>query len=59
MSTLELSQSATKTRVGDLAANDGHHIKTVSLKMLEIAEKLESLNKERHVLEVENKGTLI
>ena len=59
MSTLELSQSATKTRAGDHAANDGHHIKTVSLKMLEIAEKLESLNKERHVLEVENKGKLI
>jgi len=55
MSSLDLSQSASKTGVGDHVPNDGHHIRTVSLKMLEIAEKLESLNKQCHVLEVENK----
>ena len=34
----------------------GHHIRPVSIKMLEIAEKLDNLNKECQILNVENKG---
>ena len=35
---------------------DGHNIRPVSMQMLEIAEKLETLNKECQILNVENKG---
>ena len=37
-------------------SRDGHNIRPVSIKMLEISEKLETLNKECQILNVENKG---
>ena len=57
MSNLELPISGDRAGAGDNLVEDGNHIKTASLKMLEIADKLESLNQQLHNLEVDNKGT--
>ena len=57
MSSLELPISGDRAGAGDNVQEDGNHIKTASLKMLEIADKLESLNQQLHTLEVDNKGT--
>lgn len=55
MSSLELPISGDRAGAGDNVQEDGNHIKTASLKMLEIADKLESLNQQLHTLEVDNK----
>ena len=44
------------SEAGKNSRGDGHHIRPVSIKMLEIAEKLDNLNKECQILNVENKG---
>lgn len=43
------------SEAGKNSRGDGHHIRPVSIKMLEIAEKLDTLNKECQILNVENK----
>ena len=58
MSSSELNISAAIAGAGDTVRQDGYHIKSASLKMLELAEKLESVNQERRKLELDNKGTL-
>lgn len=55
MSSIELPISSGRAGDGDNVQEDGNHIKTASLKMLEIAEKLKSLNQQLHNLEVDNK----
>ena len=44
------------SEAGKNSRGDEHHIRPVSIKMLEIAEKLDTLNKECQILNVENKG---
>ena len=44
------------SEAGKNSRGDGHHIRPVSIKMLEIAEKLDTLNQECQILNVENKG---
>ena len=56
MSSLELSISGDRADANNHQQNEGEHIKTVSLKMLDIADKLESLTQEYHKLKVDNKG---
>ena len=58
MSSIELPISCGRAGDGENVQPDGNHIKTASLKMLEIAEKLKSLNQQLHNLEVDNKGML-
>ena len=57
MSTFDLSSPNGRGGVGDHLHDGGHNnLKVVSLRMLEIAEKLESVNQQCHNLQVENKG---
>ena len=56
MSNLLVNQIEEGSEAGKNSRGDGHHIRPVSIKMLEIAEKLETLNKECQILNVENKG---
>ena len=56
MSSFDVSSPNATSALRNLP-QDGHkNLNVVSLKMLEIAEKLESLNQQCHILEVENKG---
>ena len=56
MSNLLVNQIEEGSEAGKNSRGDGHHIRPVSIKMLEISEKLETLNKECQILNVENKG---
>ena len=55
MATTELTSSGDGNEINNVS-DDVPKIKTASLRMLEIAEKLESINQQRHILTVENKG---
>ena len=56
MSNLLVNQIEEGSEAGKNSRGDGHNIRPVSIKMLEISEKLETLNKECQILNVENKG---
>ena len=56
MSNLLVNQIEEGSEAGKNSRGDGHNIRPVSMQMLEIAEKLETLNKECQILNVENKG---
>jgi len=55
MATMELTSSGDGNEINNVVSDDVPKIKTASLRMLEIAEKLESINQQRHILTVENK----
>ena len=55
MSNLLVNQIEEGSEAGKNSRGDGHNIRPVSMQMLEIAEKLETLNKECQILNVENK----
>ena len=56
MSNLLVNQIEEGSEAGKNSRGDGHSIRPVSIRMLEISEKLETLNKECQILNVENKG---
>ena len=56
MSNLLVNQIEEGSEAEKNSRGDGHNIRPVSMQMLEIAEKLETLNKECQILNVENKG---
>ena len=56
MATMELTSSGDGNEINNVVSDDVPKIKTASFRMLEIAEKLESINQQRHILTVENKG---
>ena len=56
MSTVEMTSSGDRNEIDNIQTDDVPKIKTASLRMLEIAEKLESINQKCHVLRVENRG---
>ena len=56
MSTVEMTSSGDRNEIDNIQTDDVPKIKTASLRMLEIADKLESINQQCHILRVENRG---
>ena len=56
---MELTSSGDQNEETNIQSDDVPKIKTASLRMLEIAEKLESINQQCHIVRVENKGKKI
>ena len=59
MATIDIGLTGDRNEADNHPSDDAPKIKTTSLRMLEIAEKLESLNQQCHILTVENKGKKI